>query len=166
MGLLDFDEPFIRLFSQGHIIAGSQKMSKSRGNVIAPDDYVSEVGADVVRCYLMFLGPWDQGGEWSDSGINGMARWMNRVWELVERDSRELDDLPSVEESVRDLNRTVHKTIKRVADDMERFKFNTTLAALMELSNYLGKAWDSGEINSCNWNKAIEVMILFRLSQF
>lgn len=160
LGLLDFDEPFIRLFSQGHIIAGSQKMSKSRGNVIAPDDYVSEVGADVVRCYLMFLGPWDQGGEWSDSGINGMARWMNRVWELVERDARELDDSPVVEESVRDLNRTVHKTIKRVTDDIERFKFNTALAALMELSNYLSKVWDSGELDSCNWNKAIEVMIL------
>ena len=82
LGLVDFDEPFIRLFNQGHIIAESHKMSKSRGNVIAPDQYVAELGADVVRCYLMFLGPWDQGGEWSDSGINGMARWMNRVWEL------------------------------------------------------------------------------------
>ena len=58
-------------------------MSKSRGNVIAPDEYVKAVGADVVRTYLMFIGPWEQGGEWSDSGINGAARWLNRVWDTV-----------------------------------------------------------------------------------
>ena len=79
LGLIDFDEPFVRLFNQGTIIYQHQKMSKSRGNVIAPDDYVSEVGADVVRSYLMFLGPWEAGGDWSDSGINGVARWANRV---------------------------------------------------------------------------------------
>ena len=160
LGLLDFDEPFIRLFSQGHIIAERQKMSKSRGNVIAPDEYVAALGADVVRCYLMFLGPWDQGGEWSDAGVNGMARWMNRVWELVERDSRALDGSPAVDEAVRDLTRTVHKTIRRVTDDLERFKFNTALAGLMELSNSLSRAWESGGIDSSSWNGAIEAMLL------
>ena len=68
LGLLDFDEPFIRLFNQGHILSEGEKMSKSRGNVVAPDEYVGMYGADAVRCYLMFIGPWDQGGSWSESG--------------------------------------------------------------------------------------------------
>ena len=160
LGLLDFDEPFIRLFSQGHIIAGSQKMSKSRGNVVAPDEYVSKVGADVVRCYLMFLGPWDQGGEWSDSGINGMARWMNRVWELAQRDARALDGLPQDTDALRDMSRTVHKTIRRVVSDIERFKFNTALAALMEFSNTLNRVWERKGIDSGGWNDAVEKMLL------
>ena len=160
LGLLDFDEPFKRLFSQGHIIAGSQKMSKSRGNVVAPDEYVSWVGADVVRCYLMFLGPWDQGGEWSDAGINGMARWMNRVWELAQRDAQALDGLPQDAEALRDLSRMVHKTIRRVVTDLDRFKFNTALAALMELSNSLGQEWEQKGIDSAAWNDAVEVLLL------
>ena len=113
LGLVDFDEPFIRLFNQGHISADRQKMSKSRGNVVSPDEYVADLGADVVRCYLMFLGPWDQGGEWSDSGINGMVRWMNRVWDLADRDPTELDGGNVDAEAVRELQRTVHKTIRR-----------------------------------------------------
>ena len=159
LGLLDFDEPFARLFNQGHIIAESQKMSKSRGNVIAPDDYVAEVGADVVRCYLMFLGPWDQGGEWTDSGINGMARWMNRVWELAHRNPPQLDDGPMDGAAMRELARTVHKTIRRVTDDLERFKFNTALAALMEYTNFLSQQWEQGTIDSEAWNDAIEKLL-------
>ena len=160
LGLVDFDEPFVRLFNQGHIVAGHHKMSKSRGNVIAPDEYVAEVGADVIRCYMMFLGPWDQGGEWSDTGINGMARWMNRVWELAHRDPRELDGRPVEEEAVRDLTRTTHKTIRRVIEDVERFKFNTALAALMEYSNSLNRAWERGGIDSAGWSEAIEKMLV------
>lgn len=159
LGLLDFDEPFARLFNQGHIIAESQKMSKSRGNVIAPDAYVAEVGADVVRCYLMFLGPWDQGGEWTDSGINGMARWMNRVWELAHRDAPQLDDRPMDGAAMREVARTVHKTIRRVTDDLERFKFNTALAALMEYTNFLSHLWEQGTIGSEAWNDAIEKLL-------
>jgi leucyl-tRNA synthetase len=160
LGLVDFDEPFLKLFNQGHIIAGSQKMSKSRGNVIAPDDYVGEVGADVVRCYLMFLGPWDQGGEWSDSGMNGVARWMNRVWEMAQRDGTTLDAREVDEEAVRDIRRMAHKTVRRVTEDIERFKFNTALAALMEYSNALSAAWDAGGIDSGTWNDAVGKMLL------
>ena len=83
MGLVDFGEPFTKLFNQGIIIAGKQKMSKSRGNVVNPDAYVAELGADTVRAYLMFIGPWEQGGEWDDSGISGISRWLNRVWNLA-----------------------------------------------------------------------------------
>ena len=160
LGLLDFDEPFVRLFSQGHIIAGQQKMSKSRGNVVSPDEYVAEMGADVVRCYLMFLGPWDQGGEWSDTGLNGVARWMNRLWELAPRDSGQLDGPPPDETAVRELKRTTHKTIRRVTEDLERFKFNTALASLMEYSNALNRAWDGGGIDSRTWSDAVEKLLL------
>ena len=160
LGLVSFDEPFTRLFNQGHIIAERQKMSKSRGNVISPDEYVFEMGADVVRCYMMFLGPWDQGGEWSDTGINGMDRWMKRVWEVCLRDGRELDDSDRDDQAVRELLRAMHKTVRRVIDDLERFKFNTALAALMQYSNSLNQAWERKGIDSDTWKDAIEKLLL------
>ena len=160
LGLIDFDEPFIRLFNQGHIIADRQKMSKSRGNVVAPDEYVRELGADVVRCYLMFLGPWDQGGEWSDSGINGMARWLNRVWDLARRDAAELGGAPPDDEADRALQRLVHQTVRRVGEDLERFKFNTALAALMEYTNALNRVWERGAATPGHWTDAVEKLLL------
>ena len=159
LGLIDFDEPFVRLFNQGTIIYQHQKMSKSRGNVIAPDDYVNEVGADVVRSYLMFLGPWEAGGDWSDSGINGVARWANRVWEVANRDSSELDHSPVNENSVRDVQRALHKTIKKVSDDMDNFKFNTAIASLMELTNTLTQAWERSDLTSDAWNEAVSNLV-------
>ena len=159
LGLIDFDEPFVRLFNQGTIIYQHQKMSKSRGNVIAPDDYVSEVGADVVRSYLMFLGPWEAGGDWSDSGINGVARWANRVWEVANRDSSVLDHSPVNENSVRDVQRALHKTIKKVSDDMDSFKFNTAIASLMELTNTLTQAWERSDLTSDAWNEAVSNLV-------
>ena len=160
LGLLDFDEPFVRLFNQGHITADSRRMSKSRGNVIAPDDVVSNVGADAVRTYLMFLGPWDQGGEWSDSGINGMSRWLNRVWGLARRDPAELEGSAADAEAVRDTTRAVHKTTRKVTEDLQRFKFNTALASLMELTNTLSQAWGARSVDSSTWGDAIERLLL------
>ena len=84
MGLLEMNEPFTRLYHQGTVLGpDGVKMSKSRGNVIAPDDVVGEYGADTVRSYLMFMGPFDQGGPWNHQGIEGVSRFMNRVWSLV-----------------------------------------------------------------------------------
>lgn len=161
MGMLDFDEPFDRLFNQGVILgADHEKMSKSRGNVIAPDEYVNAFGADAVRCFLMFLGPWDQGGSWSDSGINGMARWMNRVWDVATRDAAATDASPSDADAMRELQRLMHKTIHRVGDDLERFKFNTALAALMEYTNGLNHHWEDGGIPADLWNEAIRTLLL------
>jgi leucyl-tRNA synthetase len=160
LGLVDFGEPFLRLFNQGHIIADSQKMSKSRGNVVAPDEYVQKVGADTVRCYLMFLGPWDQGGDWRDAGLNGLARWLNRVWELTQRDAAELDGSEIDEGAVRDLGRSMHQTIRKVTKDLDRFRFNTALASLMEYSNSLNQAWERKGIDSGSWNDAIEKLLL------
>jgi len=161
LGFLSFDEPFLKLFNQG-IILGSdrEKMSKSRGNVVAPDDYVEAFGADVVRCFLMFLGPWDQGGSWSDSGINGMARWMNRVWDLSTRNSKTLNTLSPDPSASRNLLRLQHKTIQRVGEDLDKFKFNTALSGLMEYSNGLNQLWEKGNVNSEEWESAISTLLL------
>ncbi|MFQ5933585.1 MAG: leucine--tRNA ligase, partial [Dehalococcoidia bacterium] len=160
IGLVDFDEPFLRLFNQGTIIADRQKMSKSRGNIITPDPYVESLGADVVRAYLMFVGPWDQGGEWSESGMNGIIRWYDRVWDLVSLNEGDLGGKPTDEASVKQTRHMVHKTIKRVAGDLEQFRFNTMLAALMELTNYLGKVWEAGSVDSTTWRDSIQALLL------
>ena len=160
LGLLSFDEPFLRLYNQGHIIAQRAKMSKSRGNVITPDPYVGELGADVVRTYLMFLGPWDQGGEWSDQGINGMARWMNRIWDLVHHDPAELDRTSANEVAVEVLQRAVHKTIKRVVTHLEQFRFNTMVAGMMEFTNALQEVWERKDVDSAIWREAIRTLLL------
>ena len=135
-------------------------MSKSRGNVVTPDTYVDEMGADVVRAYLMFIGPWDQGGDWSDAGINGMSRWMNRVWEICQRDSAPLDAAPTDDQAVRALLRHLHQAIRKCRQDLDRFKTNTAIAALMELSNHLNRAWNEGSVDSDTWNECIRCFLL------
>ncbi|MEE8159753.1 MAG: leucine--tRNA ligase [Dehalococcoidia bacterium] len=160
MGLVKFDEPFLRLFNQGIIIAGGAKMSKSRGNVINPDDYVESLGADVVRTYLMFLGPWDQGGDWTDTGINGVARWMNRIWDLFQRDTEKLPENVQNAQALAQTRRKLHQTIEKVYNDLDRFKFNTAIAALMELSNHLARAWDQGEIDAPLWGECVEKFLV------
>jgi leucyl-tRNA synthetase len=161
MGLVNFGEPFTRLFNQGVIIAERQKMSKSRGNVITPDAYVSELGADAVRAYLMFIGPWEQGGEWNDSGISGVSRWLNRVWNLMGGYSQGGEVSPTVgKKAERQLSRLTHQTIKKVTEDMEKLRFNTMLAALMEFTNYLTRVKEEGVVNLSHWGEAIDTLLL------
>jgi leucyl-tRNA synthetase len=157
MGLVDFDEPFVRLFNQGTIVYRGGKMSKTRGNVIAPDEYVAELGADAVRGYLMFIGPWEMGGEWNDRGIVGISRWLNRVWSLVTTDytSHIIDS-----EAEKEFLHLTHKTIKKVTVDLEKFRFNTMLASLMEFSNYLFKVKESGVVLDSLWGEAISYFLL------
>ena len=163
MGIVNFSEPFIRLFNQGIIISQGAKMSKSRGNVIAPDVFVKSVGADTVRAYLMFIGPWELGGEWSDQGIAGIHRFLSRVWNLVQRDE-ERRTAPGQAATpraaaVRELQRVTHKTIQRVTDDIERFRFNTMLAALMEYVNYLARVEETDVVYSPAWSEAIDILL-------
>ncbi len=159
MGLVDFDEPFSRLFNQGIIIAEKQKMSKSRGNVITPDEYVSELGADAVRAYLMFVGPWEQGGEWDDSGISGMSRWLNRLWNLVLGGYSCGDSIARIK-AERELSRITHQTIRKVTGDMERQRFNTMIAALMEFTNYLVRVKEAGSVTPSAWEEAVKTLML------
>jgi len=161
MGLVNFDEPFLRLFNQGIILGQDhEKMSKSRGNVINPDDVVTVMGADAVRVFLMFIGPWDQGGPWSNVGINGVARWLNRIWNITSEtfepvEHNDLDhDLQSYTEQL------LHKTIKKVHEDLDKFKFNTAIAALMEFSNHLSKVWNSKNISTDVWANCIKQLLL------
>ncbi len=153
VGLLNFDEPFLRLYNQGHIIADGAKMSKSRGNVVAPDEYVATLGADIVRTYLMFVGPWDRGGDWSDGGINGIARWFNRVWDIWSRDPAGLNGSNDSEGS-RELRRKLHQTMRKVYQDLDAFKFNTAIAAMMELTNLMQRVWEDNSASARAWNQA------------
>ena len=170
MGLVSFDEPFGRLFNQGIIVAEKQKMSKSRGNVITPDEYVSELGADAVRAYLMFIGPWEHGGEWNDSGLSGISRWLNRLWKLVlEGYSQKMTDKgvadatlvgPRGEEVNKELKRITHQTIRKETRDLENIHFNTMLAALMEFTNHLIKVKAEGVVAPSVWDESIDSLLL------
>ena len=161
MGILDFDEPFLRLYNQGIMLGEDhEKMSKSRGNVVNPDDYVESLGADSMRCFLMFLGPWDQGGPWSTSGINGVARWLNRVWELCRSDASDLDGSPTNPQAVKNTVRMLHQTIKKCHNDLDKFKFNTSIAFLMELSNEMSRQWNSADLDSHTWRDCVEKFLL------
>jgi len=155
IGIVDFGEPFLRLFNQGIILSGHQKMSKSRGNAVNPDEYVAGLGADTLRGYFMFLGPWDQGGEWDDSGISGLNRWLKRVWNLVLEDYVSKGNQGDIE-----LARLTHRTIKKVTEDIERIHFNTMVAALMEFSNYLGRVKEEGGVSAESWRASIKTLLL------
>jgi len=128
-GHLDFEEPFPFLFSHGLIIKDGAKMSKSRGNVVIPDEYIDKYGADTLRMYLMFLGSYDQGGDFRDTGTAGMGRFLVRVWETFQ-DKTKVSDKTSPE-----LVSVFHKTIKKMGEDIGKFKYNTAIAAFMELMN-------------------------------
>jgi leucyl-tRNA synthetase len=160
LGWLNFDEPFLRLHNQGMIISGGFKMSKSRGNVVNPDDFVSTLGADTVRAYLMFLGPWDLGGDWSDHGIQGPHRFLNRIWTMVLDTRGRAAPEGSDAAAERELRRVTHATIRRVTEDMERFRFNTALAALMELANALAKQAEGPAVGTPAWTEAIQSLLL------
>ncbi len=157
MGLVEFDEPFTRLFNQGIIVREHQKMSKSRGNVITPDDLVNELGADTVRTYLMFLGPWDQGGDWSDTGISGMSRWLNRLWNLM---TEPYEEQTVDKKTETDLIRFTHQTIRKVTDDLEKLRFNTMVASLMEFSNYLSTVKSEGKASKQVWSDSVKTLML------
>ena len=161
MGLVDFDEPFLRLYNQGIILGQDhEKMSKSRGNVINPDDVVGIMGADAVRVFLMFIGPWDQGGPWSNVGINGVARWLNRIWGIASEKYVTSADSVLDHEMESETQQAVHKTIKKVYEDLDKFKFNTAIAALMELSNHLTKVWNAKNVSVEVWNDSIQQFLL------
>jgi leucyl-tRNA synthetase len=155
IGLVDFGEPFTKLFNQGVIIAKKQKMSKSRGNVINPDVYVLEMGADTVRAYLMFVAPWEQGGEWNDSGISGISRWLNRLWKLVLEDYK-----AGSGDGSKELQRITHQTIKKVSHDLEKMRFNTMISALMEYTNHLNQVREAGSVSQADWKESIEILLL------
>ena len=131
LGYLDFSIPFTRFRANGTITKDGAKISKSRGNVINPDAYIEHFGADVFRIYLMFMGPYEGGGDFSDRGISGVVRFLNRIWQLALRHE------PVAPEPGGEAKRAMHITIKRVTEDIAALKYNTAIAALMEYVNAL-----------------------------
>ena len=159
MGIVEGDEPMLQLRNQGIVLGeDSEKMSKSRGNVVAPDGFVDRYGTDTVRSYLMFFARWEQGGPWNSRGIEGTWRWLRRLWSLMV-DPDEAVGEPS-DETIRKLRRKVHQTLKQVGDDFETLQFNTIVAALMELMNEMIEARANGAGGSDAWREACEIYLL------
>jgi len=159
MGITEGGEPMMQLRNQGMVLAeDNSKMSKSRGNVVAPDVLVNKYGADTVRAYLMFFARWQQGAPWDSHGIEGTARWIRRVWALF------TDSVPSgsqtpMSKTLKNLRRRVHQTLKRVTHDFENFEFNTIISSLMELMNEMYKAREAGAVGTSEWNEAQEIYL-------
>ncbi len=170
VGLVAQDEPFKRLFNQGQILgADGERMSKSRGNVQDPDDLVARYGADTIRLFLMFMGPWDQGGPWSPTGIGGVHRFLNRVWTLtldphgIEGGDPDSGRLPPGEDGAaaeRTIRMAAHRTLRVVTEEYDGFRFNTMVAHLMELANALFRYRGSEVAGGAAWDEAIRLMLL------
>jgi leucyl-tRNA synthetase len=170
LGLVHEREPFAKLFNQGQILgADGERMSKSRGNVEDPDALVSRYGADAVRLYLMFMGPWDQGGPWSAGGISGPVKFLNRVWAIaIDPHGREPGDksggaLPAGEDDsdARDrIRAAAHRTLRDVTADYESFHWNTMVAKLMELSNALFRYRGTDVAGLPEWDEAVRLLLL------
>jgi leucyl-tRNA synthetase len=134
-----------------------QRMSKSRGNVVNPDELVAQYGADTVRTYLMFFSKWDQGGPWNYEGIKGPQRLMQDVWEIGQHrfTSREVD-----ESATRALRRKTHQTIRKVTEELDEFSFNTAVAAIMELRNAILTAQRERKVDIGAWDEAVDSLLL------
>lgn len=156
MGITQGPEPMLQLRNQGMVLGeDSEKMSKSRGNVVSPDDLVSNYGADTVRAFLMFFARWDMGGPWSSGGIDGVQRWLRRVWATI---LEPLDVAGAKQESIKVLRRKVHQTLRSVTRDFEQFEFNTIVSGLMELMNEMARL--KPEVyGSPAWNEAVEIYL-------
>jgi leucyl-tRNA synthetase len=156
--MVKFDEPMLALHNQGMVLGeDNEKMSKSRGNVVAPDDLVGKYGADTVRIYLMFFTRWEQGGPWNYDGIKGPQRFLFDVWDLAQHDYQ-----PGqiADEATRALRRKTHQVIRKVTEDIRAFSFNTAVAALMELRKLLLEAQKRSNVTAVAWQEAIDAMIL------
>lgn len=153
LGYLNFDEPFLSLVHQGTILGpDGSRMSKSRGNVISPDDYIKQYGSDVFRLYLMFGFSYSEGGPWSDEGIRAIARFVNRVERFIEKfiETRQNPGKTKeeMEDAEKELNYVRHYTIKHVTLDADKFEFNTAIARIMELVNALYKYENEVEVKN------------------
>jgi len=160
MGLVDVEEPFARLFTQGMLVKDGAKMSKSKGNVVSPDPYYERYGADAIRLFELFMGPPTDDAIWNDNGVEGTFRFLDRVWRmgtgevgrLVDRDENPGD---------REVLAITHRTVKKVTEDIDRFRFNTAVAALMTLANSLTDYLKSdGGGRRATFDEAFRLMIL------
>lgn len=171
LDLIDTEEPFKNLLTQGMVLKDGAKMSKSKGNTVSPEEIIEKYGADTARLFVLFAAPPERDLEWSDQGVEGCSRFLNRVWRLVDEavSNNMLDDLdtPLTKED-KDLKYMIHKTIKRVTEDIEeRFNFNTAVSGIMELVNELYKYKETNKetLNASLYKQGIRTLILL-LSPF
>ncbi len=170
MGYLDVDEPFLNLLTQGMVIKDGSKMSKSKGNVVDPDEMVETYGADTMRLFCLFASPPEKDLEWSDQGVEGAFRFLSRIWRLASENLAELKSArPYAGEgelsgALADLHRKIHQTIKKVTEDLrERFHFNTAIAAVMELVNQTYQALEGVAREGAFWpvlREAVDAVVL------
>jgi len=159
IGVTKGKEPMTQLRNQGMVLGeDNEKMSKSRGNVIAPDVLVNQYGADTVRAYLMFFARWQMGAPWDSKGIEGSARWVRRTWKIF-TDETPANAGTASAETTRNLRRKVHQTLKKVTRDFETFEFNTIISSLMELMNEMYKAREAGAVGTSAWREAQEIYL-------
>lgn len=164
-GLVNSDEPFQRLLTQGMVLKDGSKMSKSKGNTVDPQELIKKYGADTVRLFIMFAAPPEQSLEWSDSGVEGANRFLKRLWKMVQS---HVDAGPApalnpeaLNDKQKELRRKAHETIAKISDDMERrLTFNTAIAAVMELSNAILKVNDSSDEMRAVQHEAIEACVV------
>ncbi len=164
LGLVSFPEPFLRLFTQGMITLGGSAMSKSRGNVVTPEEICDKYGADTARVYTLFIGPPELDAEWSERGVEGVFRFLNRVYRLFKENIGYYD--PEWRERINSLGdkakrRITHLTIKKVTQDIERFHFNTAIASLMEFTSALYD-WAKEEKNDSlrvSFSEGLEMLV-------
>lgn len=166
VGLVNSDEPFKNLLTQGMVLMDGAKMSKSKGNTVDPQGLIEQYGADTVRLFIMFAAPPEQSLEWSDSGVEGAHRFLNRVWRLVQQHaqaglvpaSQNSDGLTKEQKALR---LKLHETLQKVSDDIgRRLQFNTAIAACMELLNSLAKFDDDSEQGRAVMQEALETLVL------
>ncbi|MDR0469247.1 MAG: leucine--tRNA ligase [Peptococcaceae bacterium] len=170
LGFTDCDEPFQNLLTQGMVLLGGGKMSKSKGNIVSPEDIIETYGADTVRLFILFAAPPERDLEWSEQGVEGAFRFLGRLWRIVYlalQDCPALMDagapLPAAElpPAEKDILRALHSTVKKVTDDIEtRFNFNTAISAVMELVNALYQYKDKGDMNPAVIRECLEHMVL------
>jgi leucyl-tRNA synthetase len=174
MGMASFDEPFTNLLTQGMVIKDGAKMSKSKGNVVDPEDMIQRYGADTTRLFSLFAAPPEKDLEWQEEGVEGGYRFLHRVWRLVYELRASLSErpfskgIPDLPPQLGEMRHKVHKTIKKVTEDIERFHFNTAIAAVMELVNYLFLSKDGIETTlqaRSVWRETVEALIVL-LSPF
>ena len=164
MGLVEGNEPFKKLLTQGMVLKDGAKMSKSKGNTVDPQSYIEKYGADTVRLYMMFTAPPEQSLEWSESSVEGASRFMKKIWNLVnERKFEKIEEPLNLSEEEKNLRRKVHSTLKKVTSDFEtRYSFNTAIAAIMELVNSIPESFKQNDVSSSNkfcLNEAIVIIL-------
>ena len=156
MGITEGHEPMLKLRNQGIVLGeDNEKMSKSRGNVVAPDNLVQSYGADTLRAFLMFFSRWDMGGPWSSGGIDGTSRWMRRIWATILEPGTKVN---VTESGIKALRRKAHQTVRSVTQDFEKLEFNTIISGMMELLNEMLRL-KSETYGSPAWNETVELYL-------